>query len=271
MLIHALIGHPISSSLSPAIHGYIYNRLGLDAAYVPLDISPKRLMHVVEVARDAFNGFNVTIPHKVAIVRYLDALKGPAALIGAVNTVLIRDAEAIGHNTDAEALIDLMLNRGIKCGVAMVLGAGGAARAALAALSGRCRSIVVTNRTRSRAEELRMLGERLGLTIEVINFENRVETLPRVDLIINATPLGMYDHGEPLPLEPLRSTAPTVIDLAYSRSGTPLSTAAKELGLPLIDGLDVLIRQAIKSEELWLGRPVPIHDDEVRGVIMNGG
>ncbi len=145
----------MSSSLSPAIHNFIYSRLGgLEAFYVPLQVSPKRLMHAVEVAREALNGFNVTIPYKAAVIDYLDSVDEEAKLIGgAVNAVAVRNGgEAVGgHNTDAPAIAELIDERGIKCGSALIIGAGGAARAALFALrGGRCSSVVVADRSRER-------------------------------------------------------------------------------------------------------------------------
>lgn len=273
MLVHALMGNPVSSSLSPAIHGFIYSRLGLEAFYVPLRVSPKRLMHAVEVAREAFNGFNVTIPYKAAIIDYLDSVDEEARLVGAVNAVAVRGGEAVGHNTDAPAIAELIEERGIKCGSALIIGAGGAARAALFALRGKCSSAVVADRSRERGEATAALGRSLGIDVDVIGFTDRGSAAARVDLVINATPLGMYVDEDPLDPNSLAAGGPAIIDLAYAREGTRLSRAARALGLPVVDGLDVLIRQAIKSEELWLGRGVEVADEDIRSAVevVGGG
>ncbi|GGP18900.1 shikimate dehydrogenase [Thermocladium modestius] len=272
MLVHALMGNPVSSSLSPAIHNFIYSRLGLEAFYVPLQVSPKRLMHAVEVAREALNGFNVTIPYKAAVIDYLDSVDEEAKLIGAVNAVAVRNGEAVGHNTDAPAIAELIDERGIKCGSALIIGAGGAARAALFALRGRCSSVVVADRSRERGEAMEALARSLGIAVEAIGFAERGSAAARVDLVINATPLGMYVDEDPLDPSALAVGGPAVIDLAYAREGTRLSRAARAAGLPVVDGLDVLIRQAIKSEELWLGRGlVGVADEDIRRAVVGGG
>lgn len=235
--LYVLIGDPVAHSRSPAIHARAFALLGLDAVYAPCRVTDVpgaiRALRALGVA-----GANVTIPHKQAVLAGLDRLDESARRIGAVSCIVNRDGVLHGHNTDREGILRAL---GDFSGRAVVLGAGGSARAAVDALRPQ---VTVVNRTRARAEELaREMGVEAG----------GAEALARADVVVNCTTVGMT--GDEMPVDPA-SLRGVVIDLAYSPRGeTALIRAARKKGLRAIDGIEVLVQQAIASLEIWLGRP----------------
>ena len=235
--LYLLFGDPVAHSRSPAIHTRAFQLLGVDAVYAPCRVTDVpaavQALRVLGVA-----GANVTVPHKQEVIPSLDRLDDAARRIGAVNCIVNRDRVLTGHNTDREGLLRAL---GKFSGHAVVLGAGGSARAAVDALAPQ---VTVVNRTRSRAEQLaREMGARAGT----------LDAVARADLVVNCTTVGM--SGEDVPVDPslLRGI---VVDLAYSARGeTALVRAARARGLKAVDGIEVLVHQAIASLELWLGRP----------------
>jgi shikimate dehydrogenase len=235
--LYVLLGDPVAHSRSPAIHARAFQLLGVDAVYAPCRVTDVpgavRALRTLGVA-----GANVTVPHKQAVIASLDRLDDAAKRIGAASCIVNRDGILSGHNTDREGLLRAL---GKFSGHAVVLGAGGSARAAVDALRPQ---VTIVNRTRSRAEELaREMGVSAGT----------LDAAARADVVVNCTTVGM--SGEEMPVDP-RSLRGTVVDLAYSGSGeTALVRAARARGLRTIDGIEVLVHQAIASLELWLGRP----------------
>jgi shikimate dehydrogenase len=235
--LYVLLGDPVAHSRSPAIHARAFQLLGVDAVYAPCRVSDApaavRALRALRVA-----GANVTIPHKQAVIASLDRLDPAAQRIGAVNCIANRDGVLHGYNTDREGLLRAL---GTFSGRAVVLGAGGAARAAVDALKPH---VTIVNRTRARAEEL---AREMGVTV------GGTEARSRADVVVNCTSVGM--GGEQMPVDP-GAIRGTVIDLAYSARGdTALLRAARARGLQAIDGIEVLVHQAIASLEIWLGRP----------------
>jgi shikimate dehydrogenase len=235
--LYVLLGDPVAHSRSPAIHARAFQLLGVDAVYAPCRVTDVpaavRALRALGVA-----GANVTVPHKQAVIASLDRLDEAAKRIGAVSCIVNREGVLVGHNTDREGLLRAL---GKFSGEAVVLGAGGSARAVVDALRPR---VSIVNRTRSRAEHLaREMGASVGTE----------EVATRADLIVNCTTVGM--NGEEMPVDP-KSLRGTVVDLAYTARGeTALVRAARARGLRAIDGLEVLVHQAIASLEIWLGRP----------------
>jgi shikimate dehydrogenase len=233
--LYVLLGDPVAHSRSPAIHARAFELLGIDAVYAPCRVTDVpgavRALRALGIA-----GANVTIPHKQAVLSLLDGVEETARRIGAVNCIVNRDGVLHGHNTDRSGILRAL---GSFSGRAVVLGAGGSARAAVDALRPK---VTIVNRTRARADELaREMGVEAGGMDEVA----------RADLVVNCTSVGM--SGEEMPVDPavLRGT---VIDLAYSAAGeTPLIRATRKKGLRAIDGLEILVQQAIASLEIWLG------------------
>lgn len=245
-----MIGYPLNYTLSPNIHNYVFRALRIDAVYVPLRVSPGRLGHFVEFARDSLSGFNVTIPHKVAIANLIDEVVGPAKELGSVNTVVNRDGELIGYNTDYLAIKQALSERGYSGGDALIIGAGGVARAvALALRDLGCGRVYVMNRTVEHGRELCSLINSWKIDCTALGIQRDVGL--KVQLLINATPLGV---GEEFPIRPRDVGAGLVLDLAYKPGGvTSLTRHAMEESVPFIDGLEILVRQAIEADRIWLG------------------
>jgi shikimate dehydrogenase len=247
-----VIGHPIAHSRSPAMHTAAYAELGMDWEYVAVDVPTERLPDFVSgMAEAGFAGVNVTIPHKQAVIPLCAGVGVEAAASGSVNTLLVRDGEIHGESTDGRGLLWAVGD--VAPAGALVLGAGGAARAAVAALRAAGWAVAVSAR---RSEAAAELGARV------------VPWPPdrAAALIVNATPLGRHATSVPgtdvaPPLDPgLLGVGMTVVDLAYRGDGaeTPLCAAARERGARVVDGIEVLIGQGIYAFELLTGRPAPV-------------
>ncbi|MDQ3934718.1 MAG: shikimate dehydrogenase [Actinomycetota bacterium] len=244
-----MLGHPVGHSRSPAIHNAAYEELGLDWRYVKLPVPPELFEETVRaLGGSGYRGANVTIPHKLAALRIADAASDAARAIGASNTLTFEDGRIEADNTDAGGLLDA-LDRPVSGLRAVVLGAGGAGRAAVWALREAGAEVAVWNRTRERAKEL-------AREFEV----EYVDAPAHVDLLVNATSVGLdpRDTLEGLPL----GGADLVVDLVYGGT-TPLQTWAERANATFVDGLEVLVRQGARSFEIWTGRPAPL--DAMRG------
>jgi shikimate dehydrogenase len=235
--LYVLLGDPVAHSRSPAIHARAFQLLGVDAVYAPCRVTD--VPAAVQALRAlGIAGANVTIPHKQAVLTALDVVDAAAQRIGAVSCIVNRDGVLTGHNTDREGLLRAL---GEVSGPAVVLGAGGSARAAVDALRP---DVTIVNRTRARAEALaREMGVKAG----------GPDAVRSAAVVVNCTSVGMT--GEEMPADPAAIRG-TVVDLAYSARGeTPLIRAVRARGLRAIDGIEVLVQQAIASLEIWLGRP----------------
>ena len=246
-----VIGHPIAHSRSPAMHTAAYAELGMDWEYVAVDVRPAGLVDFVAgMAAAGLAGVNVTIPHKQAVIPLCATLAPEAAAAGSVNTLLVRDGAIHGESTDGRGLLWALGD--IPPADALVLGAGGAARAAVAALRAAGWEVAVSARRPDAAAEL---GEAAPWPPD-----------RAAALVVNATPLG---QGEKLvpgtdvsgPIDAsLIGPGATVVDLAYRGDGaeTPLCAAVRERGARVIDGIEVLVGQGIFAFELLTGRPAPV-------------
>jgi shikimate dehydrogenase len=246
-----LLGHGISYSASPAMHGAAFKALGLDGwTYNLLDVAPEELAAAVDRLRDdSFAGANVTIPHKVRVMPLLDELEGEAVDARAVNTIRREGRRLIGSNTDVAGIRAALAEVGIEpAGArAVVLGAGGSARAAAVALAGARLSFVAR-----RPQLAATLGGR-ALAWADPHWPDEVRD---ADLFLNATPLGR--EGE-MPLEAAQlPRAGAVIDLVYATGGTPLIRAAQKNGLRTADGWTVLVGQGAAAFEAWTGKSAPV-------------
>jgi shikimate dehydrogenase len=264
---YAVIGDPIAHSLSPAIHEAVFETLGIFGRYRAIRVpggAREKLADFFGAAKDGgMRGFNVTRPHKLAIIPFLDALSEDAKLCGAVNTVVFRGGRGCGHNTDMEGLLFSLREQG--SGYAgrrvVVLGAGGASRGvALKAAQEGAEGIVILARDVRKAEDI--------ASALCVTAAGRARAMPMTapamreaavgaDLLVNATPLGMSGAGSDFTslgfLEALPQGA-FVCDLVYDPPLTPLLARASELGLRSQNGLGMLIYQAILADELFLGR-----------------
>lgn len=254
-----LIGYPLDHSLSPRIHSYWIKQYSVDAEYKLFTTPPARVRQIVKRLRDkGAVGFNVTIPHKLAVMEYLDTIDTTATRIGAVNTVIIKDGIATGTNTDAYGFIT-NLREGLTGSVegdissaltdVVLLGAGGATRAAIVALrDAGAKTITLTNRSSDKAQAL---AEEFSCTS--IPWDEKNAALHDATLLINTTSLGMQ-HQPPLDLD--LSALPThaaVHDIVYAPLETELLKTARARDNKTVDGLGMLLYQAQKAFELWHG------------------
>lgn len=255
-----LFAHPAGHSVSPAMQRAAFAAAGLAGRYEALDVAPADLPAAVARLRaPPWWGANVTVPHKTAVVALLDELTPAASRLGAVNTIVRRGDRLIGDNTDlpgfAMALADLRLP--LAGASAVVLGAGGAARAVVASLADGGARIALHNRGRARAEAL-VAALRLP-QVALLDEADLAAAVAECDLLVQTTTVGMAGGpaGSPLPpgVLPRRGT---VVDLIYRPARTPLIAAAQAAGLPVQNGLPMLVHQGARSFEAWTGVAAPL-------------
>jgi shikimate dehydrogenase len=248
------MGWPVAHSRSPRLHGYWLKHYGLDGSYEALPVKPENLGAALRALPErGFAGVNLTIPHKEAALAHVTRIDDAACAIGAVNTIVVEpDGTLSGSNTDVSGFAAALSEGAPKLdrnGPAVVLGAGGAARAVLAALGGLGFSrITLINRTPERA---RALAQTPG--IELVDWASRARALEGASLLVNTTSLGM--SGQPpldLDLAALPAFA-TVMDIVYVPLETPLLAAARARGLVAVDGLGMLLHQARPGFKAWFG------------------
>lgn len=264
-----VIGWPVGHSRSPRLHGYWLEKLGIDGAYLPLPVRPEDFETVLKaLPRMGFVGANVTVPHKEQALGLVDEIDPLAARIGAVNTVVVKpDGRLRGLNTDAYGFLQNLLaarpDRRFLAGPAVVLGAGGAARAVVAALvDAGVTEIRLINRNVERGQKL---ATDLGGPIRVLGWD-RLD-LAGAGLLVNTTSLGM--SGQP-PLDLDLSTLPqeaVVNDIVYAPLMTELLSRAQARGNPVVDGLGMLLWQAVKGFSLWFGQ-CPDVTPELRDFVL---
>lgn len=246
----AVLGHPVGHSRSPAMHAAALADLGLagEWRYSAIDLAPDEFEpRVRAMAGEGFAGANVTVPHKGAALALADSLSETAREIGAANTLSFDAGEIYADNTDAQGLLDA-LPRPVSGKRALVLGAGGAARAAVWALAREGADVAVWNRTALRAEHL--CGELGGAFVEAPDQGD-------FELIVNTTAAGLRgeDPFAELPLDPAAFVPDqTVVDLVYGEQPSSLLAAAEEAGANIVDGIEVLVRQGALSLQIWTGR-----------------
>ena len=266
-----VIGHPISHSKSPHLHGYWLRKYGLRGHYVPIDIAPEKIRDLLPKLADlGFVGANVTIPYKEQVMEIADLITDRATLIGASNTLIFRkDGRIHADNTDGYGFIENIRQNipdwNPKEGPAVVFGAGGAARAVIASLLDvGVPKILLTNRTRIRAEKLR---EDFGHRIQVVDWVQAGNVLEDADLVVNTTSLGMVGKPEMrVPLDGLKSGA-IVNDLVYTPLRTRLLNEADERGCRVVDGVGMLLHQAVPGFERWFGKR-PAVDENARAAVL---
>jgi shikimate dehydrogenase len=255
-----LFGHPVAHSKSPQMHNAAFAHLGLDYVYLAFDILPERIEEGVQSIR-ALNvrGVNVTIPHKVAVIPYLDELSDAARRIGAVNTIVHEQGRLIGHNTDGIGYLAALREETgfVPAGKSvLLLGAGGAARAVATqlALDGAAQ-ITIAARTVERAQEL--LPALDGLTAAQAVLLGDVVPAD-YDLVVNTTPLGMHPHVDELPIDPeLLRAGQLVSDLIYNPRETRFLREAAARGCRVSGGLGMFIHQGAEAFRLWTGQEAP--------------
>lgn len=266
-LLTGLIGYPTEHSLSPAIHAYWMKQHGIDGAYKLFTTPSARLRQTALHMRRKVRGFNITVPHKEAVMEYLDRADALATRIGAVNTVTVDGETLEGTNTDAYGFLE-NLRHG--CGGTLpdlsnvlILGAGGAARAAIVALKDAgAQQITVSNRTLETAQKLAA-----EFDVSATGWDVSGACLADATLVVNTTSLGMKNHPPlNLSLQHLPASA-VVYDIVYNPLETSLLKAAKGRGNPTVDGLGMLLFQAQKAFALWHGVE-PVVDSGLRAHVL---
>lgn len=266
----AVIGWPISHSRSPLIHGFWLNHYGINGTYEKIAVEPENLETFIGALKaENFSGLNLTIPHKEQVFHLADEITDDAKTIGAANTLWFEGDKLIAGNTDAYGFITHLKKSAEnwqKSRPALVIGAGGAARAIIHALIKEgVPEIKLTNRTLSRAEEL---ASNFGPKLKVVPWQNKHSCLAECSLIVNSSSLGM--EGNPdleIDLKNLQKSA-VCYDIVYAPLMTPLLKNAQKQGATPVDGLGMLLHQAVPGFEKWFGKR-PEVTTELRQLIVD--
>jgi shikimate dehydrogenase len=268
-----VIGDPVEHSLSPLMQNAAFKEKGLDYIYVPFNVRFAELGRAVHGIRSLhIKGANITIPHKVEVISYLDEIDTLAEKIGAVNTIVNRKGVLKGYNTDAAGFYQAMI--AAKCDPedknVVLLGAGGAARAIAFMLAQNGAVITVINRNFDKAKELAdHVFHHFGRRIHPLTWEqgNIKAALNKADVIVNATSIGMYPSvtGIPFPITLIRPTH-VVFDLVYNPYKTRLLAGAEKFGARIISGLEMLVWQGAASFKLWTDQDAPV--DIMKKVVL---
>ena len=274
----ACFGQPVAENPTGVMQEAAFAALGLNWRYLTVEVPPTKLREAVAGARAlGLRGFNCTIPHKVAVMEYLDEIAPDAAVIGAVNTVRREGDQLIGENTDGKGFLrGVRVDAGVdpKGRRAVVLGAGGASRAIVTelALAGAA-DVLVVNRSRERGE--RMVADLVAKTGAPIRFDQWPGTyrVPGdVDLLVNATSIGLYPDVNAIPLVDLveARAGMLVSDAVFNPPETRLLAAARGRGLPVLDGLSMLVYQGVIGFQLWTRQdpPVGVMKDALRKALL---
>ena len=256
-----LFGWPTEHSVSPAMQNAAIDAMDLDWCYVPLPVPPEGISQAVSALRAlGLVGANVTVPHKQAVLPLVDELSEEARVVGAVNTIILRDGRLFGHNTDVAGFLRALREAGMAAsGRAVVLGAGGAARAVVCALRQTASEILILNRTVERAKSLAdEMGEAqvcrvLGATLEAGSLQSALDA---ACLLVNATSVGMWPYvdSSPWPKDVAYPSEVPLFDLVYNPQETALMRMAREAGARAENGLGMLVHQGAESLRLWSGR-----------------
>ena len=269
-----IMGWPVTHSRSPVLHGFWLEETGIDGAYLPLPVRPENIEQALRALPIlGFKGCNLTIPHKQAALSVVDRVDPLARRIGAINTIIIgSDGSLAGRNTDAfgfrENLRDAAPDWDPTAGPAVILGAGGAARAIVAALADAgVAEIRIVNRTTARAASLARDLSTPKVTMTIHSWNEIGIAQRHAGLLINATSLGMA--GEPALLLDLSSLPPLtpVVDIVYVPLETDLLASARRRGHPVVDGLGMLLHQGRPGFEAWFGTPVRV-TNELRSAVL---
>jgi shikimate dehydrogenase len=256
---YCIIGDPVHHSLSPGMQNAAFSALGLNCTYIAFRVPAPELQESIASLR-AINvaGFNVTIPHKVAVMQYLDELDVTTKKAGAVNTVNNIEGMFRGYNTDIAGFIEPLRRRKADFGTTvLLLGAGGAARAIVAALSEeKVEKLVIANRDLKKAEELAQRGQELGLKCETIPLEKAQDVAPDAGIIVNATSIGLQNEPSPLGAEHIKKGS-IVYDIVYRPIVTDLLEQAKFAEAQVVYGYEMLLEQGAKAFEIWTGLAAP--------------
>lgn len=263
-IFYGVIGDPVRHSKSPVMMGAAFRAAGLNAVYGAFHVAPESLQSAIEGMRSlGFRGVNVTIPHKVRVMDYLDEIDASAKAAGAVNTIVNRNGKLTGYNTDGIGYVRSLKEEtgaSIEGSRILMLGAGGAARGVAHALaSERPSGLWIANRTAEKAaalaSQLRHSSEAEGIAWEGID-----HIIGKVDIIVNTMPIGMHPNADETPVDPSNIRPGTVVsDLVYNPMTTKLLEAAQNAGAAVHGGLGMLVYQGAYAFEYWTGLPAPVN------------
>jgi len=258
-----IIGDPVKHSLSPQMHNVAFKHLNLDFVYIPFHVKPESVGKAIKGMRAlAMVGLNVTVPHKIEVMKYLDEVSPDAKAIGAVNTIFFKDNKCIGDNTDGRGFIRALIeDEGIIIAgkSVVILGAGGSARAiGHSLIKDGVGRLIFCNRTVSKAESIAGSFQSMGISVAGMGIIDSRDEIAQADMIINTTSIGMK-QGDPLLINPewIRKRQ-IVYDIIYSPPETLLLQAAKARGARVMNGLGMLIHQGALAFEIWTGCPAPV-------------
>lgn len=253
-----VLGQPVAGNPTQYIMEKAFAKAGLDWRYLTLEVAPLDLADAIRGLRAmGFRGCNLTLPHKVAGLRHLNRLSEAAALMGAVNCVYRSGDELVGENTDGKGFVQSLRELTDPVGKSVVLlGAGGAARAIAVELGlAGAREITVVNRTPARGDELAaLLGERLSLRSQAVVWEGDYQVPPGTDVLVQATSIGLGDAAARVPIDTLTlNSAVIVADVIFNPPDTRLLRDARARGCRTLDGLGMLVNQAVLNFKTWTG------------------
>ncbi|AJM92936.1 shikimate dehydrogenase [Nitrosopumilus piranensis] len=256
----AVIGDPINHSLSPNIHSAAFRELNLDCSYIAYRIPKGELEEGIEsLKKIKIDGFNVTIPHKIEMMKYLDKIDESCSLIGAVNTVVNNDGILKGYNTDMEGFLEPIKKKKINIANSnvLLLGAGGAARAIVAGFAKeKAKSITIANRTIEKANDLVEFAQKISLNANSITIEQVKDTAKNYNIIVNATSIGLQNESSLISLDGINDKT-VVYDIVYMPLNTDFLKKAKEKNAIVIFGYEMLLGQAIRAFEIWHSMEAP--------------
>lgn len=259
----AVIGNPIGHSLSPRLHKYVFQQLGINATYSAIQCIENQIPEIIEQLRSGqLNGINITLPLKRSVIPYLDVLSKHAQAIGAVNCISIKNGKLIGHNTDWIGFQKALENANIQVdGVTcIIVGAGGVAHSVGYSLGmNNAKKFIIINRTSKRTEDLKQLILSIfpNVKIDIAKWSELDSKALYQALIVNCTPVGMTPRVDYSPVpEKYLVPSQTIIDIIYSPFRTKLNQAGQSIGAKTISGLPMLIHQALASLDIWFGEPI---------------
>tara|TARA_B100002049_G_scaffold131560_1_gene97411 strand:+ start:2470 stop:3291 length:822 start_codon:yes stop_codon:yes gene_type:complete len=268
---YAVIGDPIDHSLSPNIHNAAFRHSKLDHTYIAYKIPAGELAAGIDALKAIkIAGFNVTIPHKIEMMEFLDEMDTTCKVIGAVNTVLNENGKLKGYNTDMIGFLDPIKKKNltIKNSQVLLLGAGGAARAIITAMiKEKASKISIVNRTQENANKLADFAKKIGGNVDTISIQEANKLITDYKFIINSTSIGMRNEPSPISTENIGKNS-IVYDIVYQPINTDLIKKSKENGATIIYGYEMLLSQAACSFEIWHKMEAPY--DAMKNVLLGG-
>lgn len=258
---YCIIGDPVHHSLSPGMQNAAFSAMGLNCTYIAFRVPAGDLGGSIESLRAInISGFNVTIPHKVEVMKHLDELDPTARKAGAVNTVNSIEGILRGYNTDISGFIEPLRRRKVDFNsmTVLLLGAGGAARAIVAGLAEEkgISRLVIANRDQKKAADLAGMAKNLGLECETIPFDKVMDVSPEADLTVNSTSIGLNNEPSPIDSKHIKKGS-LVYDIVYRPVVTDLIENAKFAEAHVVYGYEMLMEQGAKAFEIWTGLPAP--------------